>query len=146
MPAESPERFFRQLLIVQGFIFYRLDRPMLPPKMWPEFLKILKDALKKALDQNEIPKEWLEEMWPGNHEYYLKQKAKYETPRAPLSLTGRAEIQAVFQKLADAENAAGKIAKKSERHDFLKYELSGICRRALRKAWEAACIIGLENL
>lgn len=146
MPPESPERFFRQLLIVHEFIFYRLDRPMLPPRMWPEFLKILKDALQKALDQNEIPREWLENIWPGNHEYQLKQKIKYESCRTPLSLTSRAEIQSVLEKLTDIENAAGKIAKKSKRYYFLKYELSGICRRAFRKVWETAYIIGLENI
>jgi hypothetical protein len=146
MPPEAPEIFFRQLLIVHEFIFYRLDRPMLPPRMWPEFLKILKDALKKALDQNEVPKEWLEDLWPGNHEYHLKQKAKYGRCLAPLSVTAISEIQSVFQKLADVENTASQIAKKSERHDFMKYELLGICRRALRKAWETAYIIGLENI
>ena len=146
MPPESTERFFRQLLIIHGFVFYRLDRPMLPPKIWPEFLKILKDALKKALDQNEVPKEWLKDMWPGNHEYYLKQKVKYESCRAPLSLTGSAEIQSAFEKLADMENIAGKIAKKSERCDFMKYELAGICRRAFRKAWKTAYLLGLENI
>ncbi|MDP1629621.1 MAG: hypothetical protein Q8L57_03310 [bacterium] len=54
MTFESPEKFFRQILIVYEFIFYRLDRPFLPPRVWPEFLKILKEALKKSLDQNEI--------------------------------------------------------------------------------------------
>ncbi len=146
MPAESPERFFRQLLIIHEFIFYRLDRPMLPPRIWPELLKTLKDALKKALGQNEIPREWLEEIWPGNHEYYLKQKAKYESCRTPFSLTTKTEIQSVFQKLVDAENSAGKIAKKSERRDFIKYELTGMCRNALRKAWETAYLLGLENI
>ena len=146
MPPESPERFFRQLLIIHEFIFYRLDRPMLPPKMWPEFLKILQGALQKALGQNEIPEEWLEDMWPGNHEYYLKQKAKYGLCRSPLSLTAKSEIQSVFKKLTDIENAAGKIAKKSERYDFMKYELFRICRRAFRKAWETADILGFENI
>jgi hypothetical protein len=48
MTFESPEKFFRQILIVYEFIFYRLDRPFLPPRVWPEFLKILKEALKKS--------------------------------------------------------------------------------------------------
>lgn len=146
MLPESPERFFRQLLIIHEFIFYRLDRPMLPAKMWLEFLKILKEALKKALDQNEIPKEWLEELWPGNREYYLKQKATYERCRAPLSLTAKAEIQFIFQKLVDTENVASKIAKKSERHHFVKSKLSIICRQAFQKVWEIADILGLENI
>lgn len=146
MVPESPEKFFRQLLIVHEFIFYRLDRPMLPPRMWPEFIGILKEALKKSLEQNEIPGEWFEDIWPGNHEYYQKQKAKYERCRAPLSLTAKSEIRSVFQKLAAVENAAGQIAKKSERYDFMKYELFGICRYAFRKTWETACIIGFENI
>ena len=146
MVPESPEKFFRQLLIIYEFIFYRLDRPILPAKAWSEFLKILKETLKKSLDQNEIPEEWLEEIWPGNYGYYQEKRRQYECCRAPLSLTAKSEIQSVFQKLAGIEAAAGQIAKKSEKYDFMKYELSGICRYALRKAWEAAYIIGLENI
>lgn len=137
---DSPaEIFFRQLMIIYFFINYRLDRPMLKDKHWPEFCQILEKELQKCLAQKEIPEDWLEPMFWSDSEEAKIRKEKYNNCRQPLSFEAEREIKKVLDKIAGI-----KSANKSNKE--LKSELEKIRNWALSKMWEITHILGYQNI
>lgn len=137
---DSPaEIFFRQLMIIYFFIHYRLDRPMLKDKHWPEFCRILEEELEKCLNQKEIPEGWIEPMFWSDSEEAKIRKEKYNNCRRPLSLETEKEIKKVLDKIAG-------IKSESKSNKELKDKLEKIRNWALSKMWEITHILDYQNI
>jgi len=52
--------FLRQLTLIYHYIHFRLDRPYLARRDWPDILENLKEELEESLRNGGVPEGWLE--------------------------------------------------------------------------------------
>ena len=139
--------FLRQLTIIYHFIHYRLDRPFLEDKYWPDYLEGLKQELVGSLRRGGVPEGWLESLFLlGGADREKIRMQSYDFSRSPFFTAAKDQVAKTLERVNQIKRQAGGIDEQKDRDLFIKSELRKVRNWALQKAWEVAEILGVENL
>lgn len=139
--------FLRQLTIVYHFIHYRLDRPYLEDREWPDYMVVLKQELERSLLEEQVPEGWLQSlMLFRTDEKEVARLKRYDFSREPLFAAAKQNIKEILNRIMEIETNLLQFERQKEKNQFIKHELRKISNWALGKAWEVTGILGWENL
>ncbi len=135
------QNFLRQLTLIYHYIHFRLDRPYLAERDWPDILKNLKAELEESLTNGRVPEDWLECLFLfGRSERQKARFQEFDLCRGPLFGASRQTIKTALKRLQEIEMGYGG----RKRDAYIATELDGIRRWAWRNAWEVTRMLEMN--
>ena len=129
--------FLRQLTLIYHYIHFRLDRPYLARRDWPDILENLKEELEESLRNGGVPEGWLECLFLyGRSERQEARFQEFDPSRGPFSSASRQTIDTAVKRLKEIEIGARQYSGRKQKEAYVAAELGEIHRWAWRNAWE----------
>ncbi len=137
MNLDRGQNFLRQITLIYHYIHFRLDRPYLARRDWPDILENLKEELEESLTNGGVPDGWLECLFLfGRSERQKARLQEFAPCRGPFFSASRQTIETVLRRLKEIEIGARQYGRRKPKEAYVAAELDGIRRWAWRNAWE----------
>ncbi len=134
---DRSQNFLRQLTLIYHYIHFRLDRPYLARRDWPDVLENLKEELGESLTNGGVPEGWLECLFLyGRSERQKARLQEFDPSRGPFFSASRQTIEMAVRRLKEIEIGARQYGGGKQKEAYVAAELDGIRRWAWRNAWE----------